>query len=365
MPVAWSTTQMCLEELCELKAGQRVLVHAATGGVGIVAVQYAQHVGAIVYATAGRAEKHEYLRGMGVKHTGSSRDFEAFGLAMRHALDGQPLHVVLNSLSHQDYIPESLLLLDEGGHFVEIGKRNVWSVERVAAMRPGVVYHVVATDTRMEEDPAWMGRVPCDMAARAEDSAVVPLHRKVFELRSEGVEAFRYLQRAQHIGKVVISIGDGRVHLDAESSYIVTGGTGALGLVSARWLMARGARHVVLASRSGKVAQGAEQHWEWLQAASEADVRVHRCDVGSREDVAAMVVGTRSSEKPIGGVLHAAGVLADAMLEKQTAEGLHRVWGPKVNGAHHLHEATGGCELQLFVLFSSVASMLGSAGQAN
>ena len=144
----------------------------------------------------------------------------------------------------------------------------------------------------------------------------------------------------------------------------MTGGTDALGLVTAQWLVARGARHVVLVSRSGRVVRGAEREWELLQAC-DADVQVHCCDVQDAGGVTAMVGRVESSVGAIQGVVHAAGVLADAMLVNQSQESLQAVWGPKVVGAYNLHDATRHCDLGLFVLFSSTASMLGSTGQTN
>ena len=133
----------------------------------------------------------------------------------------------------------------------------------------------------------------------------------------------------------------------------------------ARWLVQRGAGHVALLSRSGQVAKGTEEHWEWLQQCS-AQVKVWRCDVADKEAVGRTLQEIHEAA-PMRGVVHAAGVLADGMLEKQTEEKLRKVWGPKVDGARHVHDAVVelGCELDHLVLFSSVASLLGSAGQGN
>merc|ERR1712151_1373000 len=147
MPVIFVTVEESLNDLANLKRGERVLIHAAAGGVGLVAIQYAQMVGAEVYATAGAPEKHEFLRSLGVKYITSSRNGQQFEEDMQRFLkesgaDG--IDVVLNSLSHDDYIPRSLALLREGGRFMEIGKRGIWSKEQVLEAHPHVMYEKIA-----------------------------------------------------------------------------------------------------------------------------------------------------------------------------------------------------------------------------
>lgn len=172
-------------------------------------------------------------------------------------------------------------------------------------------------------------------------------------------------RRGPRLQRSVLSAEAAHIDLHADASYVVTGGTGALGLLTSRWMVEHGARRVVLLSRSGKVAANAGQHWEWLQA-SEAVVEVELCDVANAEMVREVVRQIHKAA-PIRGVVHTAGVLADAMLAEQTEERLQKVWGGKVQGAVNMRRACeeAGCELDMFVLFSSVAALMGAAGQAN
>ena len=152
MPTNWSTVWSCFDEAAGLKKEDRVLIHAATGGVGLVAVSFALSVGAIVYATAKPGEKQAYLREkMGITRISTTRDCAVFVREMGAILGASKLDAVLNSLSHQDYIPESLAMLRDGGHFMEIGKRGIWTVDQMSSARPAVMYHVVAVDARSDE----------------------------------------------------------------------------------------------------------------------------------------------------------------------------------------------------------------------
>ena len=182
------------DELAQLKAGQQALIHAATGGVGLVAVAYVQLVGATAFATAGRAEKHAHLQSAGVKHTASSRDcglFEAeMGLMLSKQTRRAMLDALLNSLSHDEYIPASLALLRHGGHFEEIGKRGIWSEEEMATARPDVAYHTIAVDHRTAKDPSWMRAMLECCVRRAVSNDVTPLPVTPFEMRYEvGVDS--------------------------------------------------------------------------------------------------------------------------------------------------------------------------------
>jgi acyl transferase domain-containing protein/acyl carrier protein/pimeloyl-ACP methyl ester carboxylesterase len=152
--------------------------------------------------------------------------------------------------------------------------------------------------------------------------------------------------------------------LDPQATVLVTGGTSGLGALTARHLAAkRGARRLLLTSRSGN--RGGET--EELRAELEAmgcEVRVEACDVSDRDQLAKLLASI-PDEHPLGAVVHAAGVLDNALLGSLTAEQLDRVAAPKIDGSVHLHELTEGCDLSLFVLFSSVAATWGGPGQAN
>eukprot|EP01052_Picozoa_sp_SAG31_P007897 SAG31_NODE_386_length_16407_cov_24.639686_2_plen_2943_part_00 len=378
MPIVWLTVELAfsdpvnpgIQSKYNLRKGEKVLIHAATGGVGLVAVEYAKRVGAIVYATAGKKEKHDYLRRMGVKFITTSRDCAVFKKDMNEWVGPGGIDCVLNCLA-DDYIPESLALLRKGGRFMEIGKRTIWTREEMRAKRPDVLYEPIAADVLLTSNPQWFNRHLDRMVEEVEEGRLEHVHLakspttgECFEI-TEGVQALRFLQQAQHIGKVVMTVPSS-MNLSSDVAYIITGGMGALGLSVARRMVEEGACNLVLLSRSGKPSAANADKWQWLNNSS-ANVLSRKCDVSNRSSVAKLLGQLDRTGIVISGIIHTAGVLADAPIEKQTREQFEKVFAPKVDGAWHLHEETVklGLSLDLFVMFSSISSLFGSTAQAN
>ena len=154
-----------------------------------------------------------------------------------------------------------------------------------------------------------------------------------------------------------------KISLTAEGSYLITGGLGALGLQLAQWLVEQGAKNLVLTGRK-QPSQTATQTISQLQQAG-AKVSVLLGDVSVEQDVARIVEQIKTSLPPLRGVIHAAGVLDDGVLQQMNWERFTKVMAPKVQGAWHLHQFTQELPLDFFICFSSAASLLGSTGQGN
>jgi myxalamid-type polyketide synthase MxaB/epothilone polyketide synthase D len=152
--------------------------------------------------------------------------------------------------------------------------------------------------------------------------------------------------------------------LRADASYLISGGLGGLGLSVAGWMVARGARHLVLLGRRGVTDPAQEAALADLQAAG-AQVTVARVDVADREQLSRVLEEMAVRQPPLRGVIHAAGVLDDGVLVQQDADRFRTVTAPKIAGGWNLHELTRHLELDHFVLFSSISSLIGSPGQAN
>jgi NADPH:quinone reductase-like Zn-dependent oxidoreductase/NAD(P)-dependent dehydrogenase (short-subunit alcohol dehydrogenase family) len=358
VPAAFVTASYALERVAGLRPGDRVLVHAAAGGVGLAAVQLARRLGAEVLATAGSPEKRAFLVRLGIEHVMSSRTPDFAGQVLA-ATGGRGADVVLNSLSGE-LLEASVGALAADGRFVELGKRGIWEPERFAAAKPGASYAVLDVAALAAEDPALVGSILASVTSRVATGELEPLPLATFPLASAS-DAFRTMAQARHVGKLVVLHEVPAVRTDR--TYLVTGGLAGLGLATAERLVERGARHLVLVGRRepGADALAAVRR---LQDAG-ADVRIAVADASSEEELAGALAGISAPMPPLGGVIHSAGVLDDGALIQQTPERFARVLAPKVGGAVALERLTAGLDLDLFCLYSSGSAVLGSAGQGN
>ena len=360
MPTAFVSALLSYDE-AELQAGERVLIHAGAGGVGLAAIQLAQAAGAEVFATAS-APKQAYLRSLGVRHVFDSRS-TAFGSEVLNATGGGGVDVVLNSLTGEGFIDASLSCLARGGRFVELARVDILSEEEMAAARPDVAYTILKLDVLKEHYPAVPGDALRRVMARLAAGEVRPLVYSRWPLTEAG-PAMDFMRAARHLGKIVLTASPlERGRLRAGRTFLVTGGLGGIGCAVAGWLADRGAEAIVLNGRRAP-ASDAEEAIAALRERG-VTVRVELADVTDAEAVDAMLARIDRELPPLGGVIHSVGVLADAALGNQSWETFEQVLWPKMLGAWHLHRATEQRELELFLLFSSIVGTMGNAGQAN
>ena len=366
IPTAYLTADITLNRIAAMKRGDRVLIHSGAGGVGMAAVALARRAGAEVFATAGSAEKRDFLDQLGVEHVFDSRSAR-FADEILRLTGGAGVDIILNSLTGE-MLDRSFEVLGKGGVFLEIGKRNLWTHQQVEALGKGIRYHIVDCNDHARDTPHIVGeiftRVLRDIASG--ELPVLPCTTFAFE---QAAAAFRYMAQARHIGRVVFRHSARQAQPDKpvspQSTYLVTGGLGGLGLVSAKWLAAEGARHLLLAARSEPDEQARATLGEL--AAAGVQVAVVPADVATADGVAKVMARLALDMPPLGGVLHCAGILDDGVLCKQTPERLAAVMGPKADGAWLIHQAllAHGHRPGFFVLFSSMSSVFGAAGQGN
>ena len=360
VPVAFVTAALAFD-LARLAAGERVLIHAGTGGVGLAAIQLARAAGAEVFATAS-APKQAYLRSLGVAHVFDSRR-TTFGEEILEATGGAGVQVVLNSLTGPGFIEASASCLAPGGRFVELGAREIRSEEAMSAARPDVDYSILRLDVLKEVDPARPGAALKGVMDRVAAGELSPLVHSRWPL-AEVAPAMAYMRSARHIGKIVLAmppVAKGRLREDR--TYLVTGGLGGIGCAVAGLLADRGAGAIVLNGRRAPDA-AAQETIRGLEKRG-VTVRVELADMTDTAAVDAMLARMDADLPPLAGVIHSVGVLSDGALANQSWERFEQVLYPKVLGAWHLHRATEDRDLDLFVLFSSAVGILGSAGQAN
>ncbi len=360
MPTVFVTAALSFE-MANLKAGERVLIHAASGGVGLAAIQMARAAGAEVLATAS-APKQAFLRSMGIEHVFDSRQ-TTFADGVLEATNGDGVHVVLNSLTGEGFIDASLSCLARGGRFVELSRRDILSREEMAAARPDVDYHVLEVDVLKKTDPARPGRALRSVMERVEAGELGPILHGRWPM-SESSDAFRFMQSARHIGKIVMAKSPLQAgKLRENGAYLITGGLGGIGCELAGRLADLGAGAIVLNGRRDPDPEAVEA----ITALRERGVRVEveLADVTDSAAVDAMLARMDATLPSLAGVIHCVGVLSDAALTNQTWDGFRHVVWPKMIGAWHLHRATMHRDLDMFVLFSSAAGIMGNPGQAN
>ncbi|WP_293067350.1 SDR family NAD(P)-dependent oxidoreductase [Okeania sp. SIO2B3] len=375
IPANFLTAYYALHHVAKIKAGvhgtngqrQRILIHAAAGGTGMAAVQIAMEAGAEVFATAS-PPKWEALRNMGVKHIMNSRTLE-FADQVMEITQGQGVDIVLNSLTSGEFISKSMSVVSHGGRFVEIAKLGVWDSSKVAEVRPDVSYFVVDVVKKSQEQPELINSMLQGLKDKFCNSLLQPPPIKVFPIE-DVISAFRYMQQAKHIGKIVVSqtqLADARdkkpLSFRSDASYVITGGLGGLGLLVARWMVDKGAKHLVLVTRREPDDHANKKITELEMAG--AEVVVEKADVSSLAAMTEVFDRIENSNQPLAGVIHSAGMLSDGVLQNQSWSSFEQVMAPKVQGGWHLHQLSKNQSLDFFVLFSSVASLFGSPGQGN
>ena len=371
VPIVFLTAWYALTEIARLAPGETVLIHGAAGGVGLAAIQVAHAVGAIVIGSAGSEEKRAVVRACGVATVIDSRD-RGFDQAVLAATGGAGVDVVLNSLSG-DAIARGISVLKPFGRFIELGKRD-FMVDTPVGLRPfrrNISFHGVDVDQLLVDRPQLAARLLADIADRIAVGSFRPLPAAAFPF-TKAEDAFRLLQQSKQVGKVVLTLDDtaARVAVDAqapmalagEGTWLVTGGLSGFGLASARWLVEHGVRHLLLVSRRGAQAPGAAEAAKQLEAAG-AQVVIRACDVADADAMGRLLAEADRTMPSITGILHAAMVLDDGIAKNLSAARIAAVIQPKVDGAWVLHSLTRALAIRHFIVYSSVASLIGNPGQ--
>jgi phthiocerol/phenolphthiocerol synthesis type-I polyketide synthase C len=364
VPTAFFTAYYSLVELARLRKGERLLIHGAAGGVGIAAVQIARHLGAEVFATAGSPLKRDFVTLLGADHVFDSRSL-SFSDEILGVTGGEGVDVVLNSLAGEA-MRRTVRLLKPFGRMLELGKRDFYENSRLSLrpLRNNVSYFAIDAEQLLAARPDTVQRCFAELRALFAAGVLSPLPHQCFPAQ-EVEAAFRHMQPSRHIGKIVVTFDADFDPLGPELQPVpapTLSGLSGFGLATASWLVERGARHLALLGRRGSATPDIEGALASFQGAG-AEVRAIACDVSDVAAVRAVLADLKASMPPLRGVVHAAMVIEDALIKDLSAGQLERVLAPKVAGALALHQATAGCELDFFVLYSSATTLFGNPGQ--
>ncbi|XP_041363356.1 fatty acid synthase-like [Gigantopelta aegis] len=385
VPMVYSTVYYALVVRGNLKKGDKVLIHSGSGGVGQAAISVALHHGCEVFTTVGSAEKRDYLKKLFPQlrdcNFSNSRDL-SFEFDFLRATKGKGVDIVLNSLA-EEKLQASLRLLARHGRFLEIGKFDLSRNTSLgmAIFLKNISFHGILLDALFDSHKTW-ATVADLVSDGIKSGAVRPLRTTVFE-RGQIEDAFRFMAQGKHIGKVVIKVKEeedvkktlpapitvpaiARSCCHPDKTYIITGGLGGFGMELAQWLVNRGARNLVLTSRSG-VRNGYQSRKLRLWREEGVTVEVSKRDA-KKESEARLLIEESQKLGPVGGLFNLAMVLKDGFMENQTVENFQVVCDPKVKGTENLDKVTRDLcrdSLEWFVVFSSVSCGRGNAGQAN
>jgi NADPH:quinone reductase-like Zn-dependent oxidoreductase len=350
-PTVFVTVQMALQQANAMRAQDGMMIHAATGGVGLAALQLASPLGCRCSGTAGGPNKRTLVRTFGAKAAVGSRDTRFVdNLA---AVDGGSFPGgVLNSLTSAGFLAATLSILGTQARFVEIGKRDVNSHHRLALEREDVSYHMLATDFLPMAANCLVSLHP--LACVLAQGLVSPLQQLAYSMGTTPV-ALRMMSQAKHIGKVVVNLCTPQGKRSG-GLYILSGGLGALGMLTAEWLRTYEQSPVWLLGRSGRVSGQDEALGRLWQ--SGALVSARRSDVSCSEEASSLVPEGR----PLRGFVHAGGILKDGTVTNMTHAMNMAVFAPKVGGLENMDTGMHASPMDAAIMFSSISSLLGGVG---
>ena len=376
IPLILTTAYYALCDVARLKPGETVLIHSAAGGVGQMAIQIAQNIGANIIATVGSQSKRDLLKDkfkIKDEQIASSRD-ESFVKDVMRITGGKGVQVVLNSLSGK-LLHATWGCVARFGRFIEIGKRDIHENTKIDMdpFRKNVTFASVDLITMFEHDKSLGARVFQECCQLVCDEKIKPPEPVTVLSYANAQEGFRLLQMGKHTGKVVLVPNQDDMVLmlppkyrntklfEPQKTYLLVGGLGGLGRTLAEWMVRKGARRLAFLSRSGADREDARATVRWLEMKG-IQVSVMRGDVTSYEVVESCI---QSIGQGLAGIFQAAMVLQDSPLNQMTYEQWQTCVLPKVRGTYNLHRATLKAKLDFFVSFSSVSTILGSKAQAN
>ncbi|EAW08895.1 type I polyketide synthase [Aspergillus clavatus NRRL 1] len=377
LPLVYMTVYYSLFEVARMRRGEKILIHAASGGVGQAAIILAQTLDAEIFATVGSDQKKQAimdLYGIPEDHIFNSRDL-TFAKGIKRMTEDRGVDVVLNSLAGEA-LRLSFQCLAMYGRFIELGKTDILgnSGLEMAPFNGNITFASVDIAMIMEMDRQTTARILAEMAVLLRMNVIKEIHPVTVYDYAEVETVFRTMQSGSHVGKLVLRPTESSIvkvdpksqfpiHLSADATYLLVGGLGGLGRSIAQWMVDHGAKNLVFISRSGPQSPKAQELESRLRDAG-AKVAIYACDVGDKAALQTVLRTSRQTMPPIRGVIQGAMVLQDSLFGNMTAEKFHAAIRPKVQGSWNLHELLPH-DLDFFTMLSSSAGIIGSRGQGN
>ncbi|KAH6649117.1 acyl transferase domain-containing protein [Truncatella angustata] len=373
--IPYATVLWSFLEKAHMKRGQSVLIHSAAGGVGIAAIHIARWIGADIYCTVGSPVKVDFL----VNELGIPRDRifqshdDSFVADVMRFTDGLGVDVVLNSLSGE-LLHASWKCVAAGGCMVDIGKRDFLGRGRLA-MNPFVgnrAFFGVDLATMIVTQKYRLVPFLRQSIELFEAGEIVPLYPTTVFEAEKIQDAFRYMQKGIHMGRIVVRMPEDPASLpialpapkpifSPDGVYLLAGGLGGLGRSILSWMASHGARHLIVFSPS---AGTLPEHRLFVEELGEmgCELRCIAGDVANYDFVQKVVAD--AGNHPIKGVLQLAMVLRDAGFLNMDHEAWTTTTNPKIQGTMNLHELLPK-DLDFFIMCGSTGGTLGAYGQSN
>ncbi|KAE8386150.1 hypothetical protein BDV23DRAFT_187535 [Aspergillus alliaceus] len=375
LPIIFCTAYFAVHRAAAVKSGDKVLIHAASGGLGQALIQLCQMSGAEIYATVGNKVKKDFLIStfnIDKDHILFSRD-TSFAKDIKRLTHGIGVDVIMNSLA-SDMLRLTWECIAPFGRFVELGARDytVNSRLEMAQFQHNVSFTVVNLASLIREKPWEAAAVWASVMNLAREKQIKPPSPLTTFGASEVEKALRTMQTGKHMGKLVIvpspkevvkalPLSESTLLFRTDASYVLVGAFGNLGRLLAFWMVDHGVRHLILFSRSGKKSSEAQATVESLEKRG-VTVTAPACDISDASQLSECL-GTASSLPPIRGMIHAAAVWHDAHLEHLEYDDFNSIVWPKVRGTWNLHNYLPK-DMDFFFLVSSSVGVTGVASQA-
>jgi acyl transferase domain-containing protein/Zn-dependent alcohol dehydrogenase/NADP-dependent 3-hydroxy acid dehydrogenase YdfG/acyl carrier protein len=368
---SYLTAIYCLRDKANLQKDEKVLIHNASSGVGLAAINYAKMVGAEIFATAASKQQQRYLESLGIKHVFNSKDLD-FSNEIPEITQGKGINVILGSVNGE-MLHQSLAILAPYGVYLETGKVNAIDNELLSMkiFNKNLSFISVDIDQLSKERPEEISRLLGDLRMYIDANQLTSLSTKLFSPKDIS-KAFNFIDDDSYVGNVVIDFKDQSIEVEhknnalfkSDKSYLITGGTRGLGLEIGGWMIDKGAKNLVLLSRSGDKDSQVHTKIEALRSKG-ANIMVSAVDVSDLESMTEVFSEIENQLPPLGGIFHCAMVLDDGFLLDMDDDRFRKSLKPKVDGAMNLHLLSKNLNLDTFVLFSSISSLIGNVGQAN